>query len=101
VAWVDRGKTPVIGVNSMKTKPEFRRDFQDGSRAYCAHAEMSAVSKLKDIRSKDILYVLRFTKTGKITMAKPCSDCRAYLLKKGIKKVQYTDWDGAWVKLNL
>jgi len=101
VAWIERGKTPVIGVNSFHTKPEFRRDFGDGSMAFSAHAEMSAVSKLKLIKPNDVLYVMRFLKSGQPTMAKPCKYCQKYLRDKGIRKVRYTDWDGNWIKMSL
>jgi cytidine deaminase len=101
VAWVQRGKTPIIGINGIGTKPEFGRSLPGGLYAFCAHAEMSAVSKAKDIKKSDVLHVMRFTKTGRITMAKPCKHCQSYLKKKGIRRVMYTDWDGSWNKMKI
>lgn len=101
VAWVERGKTPIIGVNGIETKPEFHRSFPDGKHVFCAHAEMSAASKLKEIKKTDVLHVMRFTKTGRITMAMPCKHCQNYLKKKGLLKIRYTDWDGSWKKMSL
>ncbi len=62
---------------------------------------MSAVSKIKSVRSTDILYVMRFLKSGKPTMARPCKFCQIYLRKKGIRKICYTDWNGEWSKMSL
>lgn len=101
VAWVERGKTPVIGVNGCAEKPEFRRRFKDGKECFISHAEMDAVSKLRDISPHDVLHVMRFTKRGNISMAKPCKYCQQYLRKKGIKKVRYTDWNGEWQKMTI
>jgi len=60
---------------------------------------MEAVSKLREICESDVLHVMRFTKTGKISMAKPCIYCQEYLRQKGIRKVRYTDWAGNWQKM--
>ena len=101
VAWIERGKTPIVGVNGNSEKPEFRRRFKDGKECFISHAEMDAVSRLREISSSDVLHVMRFTKNGSISMAKPCQYCQGYLKKKGIKKVKYTDWNGEWQKMTL
>lgn len=99
MAWIERGKSPIIGVNGSAERPQFRRRFKDGQECFVSHAEMDAVSKLKDVFDDDVLHVMRFTKNGGISMAKPCRYCQEYLRKKGIKKVRYTDWSGTWQKM--
>jgi deoxycytidylate deaminase len=101
VAWVERCKTPIMGVNGQSSRPEFRRKFKDGKECFTSHAEMEAVFKLKEVRPNDVLHVMRFTKNGGISMAKPCQYCQEYLKKKGIRRVKYTDWDGSWKKMTI
>jgi len=89
-----RQRRPIyIGVNTHKTHPKFKRIAKDGSCVGALHAEMSA---LRFAKKGDTLEVLRFLKCGKITMAKPCIHCSAFLAKSSIKKVRYTTWDGCW-----
>ena len=73
------------------------------------HAERSAIDNLpsqKKISNINIL-VIRFSKTGKICMSKPCCNCinfmSTYPSKKGynIKKIYYSDENGNIVKTNL
>lgn len=40
------------------------------------------------------LYVLRFTRKGKLVMAKPCADCMKMITALRVKDVYYSDWDG-------
>lgn len=102
IAWVERNKTPIIGVNGASSRPEFRRKFKDGTECFISHAEMEAVAKLgKDIRPTDVLHVMRFMKNGEISMAEPCEFCKLYLKKKGIRKIRYTGWDHKWHWLTI
>jgi len=98
---VDRGKSSVFGLNGNNERPEFKRSFEDGKECFVSHAEMDAVSKLRKIYNNDVLYVARFTKDGKVSMAKPCKYCQEYLKRKGISKVRYTDWAGEWQRMTL
>lgn len=101
IAWIERGKSTIVGVNGSGEKPQFRRKFKDGQECFISHAEMDAVSKLKEVCDNDVLHVMRFTKNGGISMAKPCKYCQEYLRRKGIKKIRYTDWDGSWQKMTI
>jgi hypothetical protein len=101
VAWIERGKSPIVGVNGTSERPEFRRRFKDGKECFISHAEMDVVSRMKEICNNDVLHVMRFTKNGEISMAKPCRYCQEYLRKKGIRKVRYTDWSGAWQRMTI
>lgn len=55
------------------------------------HAESNV---LRFYRPGDELIVMRFTKKGNPTMAKPCPHCQAKIDKLNLKRVTYTNWEG-------
>lgn len=70
------------------------------------HAEASAIIKLlKSGHQNDLvgstMYVTRFTRGGRIGMAKPCDNCSDLLRSVGISNVIYTDDTGGTKKLKL
>lgn len=88
-----------VGENTDKTHPRFKRQYDDGSWASHMHAEMNV---LRFAKPGDTLEVIRFKKCNhEWTMARPCSLCTAQLIKSGIKKVRYTNWNGEWEEMNL
>lgn len=59
------------------------------------HAEAAAILKmLKSHRQHDLagadLYVSRICPSGRVGLAKPCSNCMALIRSVGIKEVHYT-----------
>ena len=94
-----RGRVVKIGENTSKTHPRFKRKYPDGTWASHMHAEMNV---LRFAKPGDELEVLRFKKCShERTMAKPCSICMTALIKAGISKVRYTNWDGKWEEISL
>lgn len=66
------------------------------------HAEVKALQQLWPNKRKDVkVYSLRFTKSGKWSMAKPCKNCEKYLRENGVKTVFYTDFTGEMNKMRL
>lgn len=66
------------------------------------HAEVEALNKLwPSKRSGTRILSVRFTRTGKLAMAKPCRKCQAYLLQNGIKKVTYSNSAGSLEVMKL
>ena len=99
-AWAKRGSSFVIGINSNECSTRFRRKYRDGQVGYHLHAEMALLKKCKE-GDVDIIHVIRFSKDGTITMAKPCPYCQKFLRQYGVKKVYYTNWSGEWEILKL
>ena len=94
-----RGRIIKIGENTTKTHPRFKRQYSDGTWASHMHAEMNV---LRFSQSGDEIEVMRFSKCGKhMTMAKPCPACEKEIIKAGIKKVRYTNWDGEWEEMSF
>ena len=93
-----RNKPVKVCVNSKKTHPKFLRQKTNGAVVSCLHAEMSA---LRFYQQGDRIEVLRFLKCGSTTMARPCSECQAFLNQYQIKLVRYTNWQGLWEELDL
>lgn len=63
------------------------------------HAEAAAILKLlKERRLHDLagasIYVTRFTKSGRIGMALPCTSCQELIRSVGISTVHYTNDTG-------
>lgn len=70
------------------------------------HAEASAVLKLlKQRRLADLvgseIYVTRYTKGGRVGLARPCPDCTNLLKSVGIRRVHYTVDGGGTVSCEL
>lgn len=77
---IRRDGTIVTAVNGVTPTPE---------RA--CHAE---VRVLRKAGVGATVYVLRYTKAGAITMAKPCPACELALKSKKAREVVYSDWSG-------
>ncbi len=79
------------------------RRFQSGVSkiAYCGHAEMILMDRLGKLRPGEVINVVRFTQTGRPSMAKPCKWCQEYLKKSGASRVRFSNWDGEWEKMKL
>tara|TARA_B100000123_G_C25703942_1_gene416624 strand:- start:316 stop:672 length:357 start_codon:yes stop_codon:yes gene_type:complete len=94
-----KGKVIRMGENTNKTHPRFKRQYKDGTWGAHMHAEMNV---LRFSQPGDEIEVVRFSKCGKHkTMAKPCKFCEEALIKAGISKVTYTNWEGEWEELKL
>lgn len=87
--------------NTSRTSPlqkhynQFRR-MQGGNIQHKLHAEIHALSKIKnlDIDPRKLnIYVYREHKSGIRACAKPCPSCQKALIDAGIKNVYYTDED--------
>lgn len=59
------------------------------------HAEEVAITRVPEalLRGSEIVS-LRFNKSGKLRMAKPCNKCLSLMLHKGLKRVRYSDRQG-------
>lgn len=75
-------------------------------RTTTLHAEAAAILKLikakrlHDLSGSDI-YVTRFTKGGKVSMAKPCEHCSLLIRSVGIRNVFYTDSTGGTMRYKV
>ena len=66
------------------------------------HAEVVALSKIWPNRRQGLrLWSLRFTKAGKLGMAKPCLKCQAFLRENGVRVVWYSTSKGTIEKMHL
>lgn len=97
VAYLRRGNSYFFEANSFAGSPKFRR-YRFGEERYHIHAEMAI---LRWAYPGEIIHVMRFTKDGEVTMARPCEVCQQFLRNHGIRQVRYTDWNGNWKKMRL
>lgn len=66
------------------------------------HAEVSALNSLWPSERRGTKIVsIRVTRAGKLSMAKPCPKCEAYLRENGVKSVLYSTRDGRMEKMKL
>jgi len=93
-----KNKTIRIGTNSAKTHPAYGRKYPDGTHGYTMHAEMNV---LRFAEPGDHIEVLRVSKGGDLTMAKPCVHCQRMMRYAKIRSVRYTGSDGSWETLKL
>lgn len=100
VAWAKRGSSTIFGTNSLKCSTKFKRIHPDGTKGFHLHAEMDLLRKFKPGTVSE-LSVVRFSKDGTVTMSKPCVYCQRFMKRHGVRKVNYTDWNGEWAVLKL
>ena len=87
---VKRGRILSTGYNEIRWNKKLRKEN--------IHAEESAIVKLltekrmHDLVGADI-YVTRFTKGGRVGMARPCGCCNRLIATCGIRRVFYTTDD--------
>jgi deoxycytidylate deaminase len=96
-----RGKDVIgVGYNVGRTHPRMQRFNPDKSYSPGLHAEVSACMGVDDrqLIGAD-LYVVRLSKAGKWTMAKPCEICQKFLTDVGIKRVYYSNKVGEMEQL--
>ncbi len=75
-----------------------------GANTSTIHAEAMAIQNaLKNVKSvyKANVWSFRVTKSGKLSMAKPCPTCYGFLRSLGINQVYYSDPDGAIQKMKM
>jgi len=66
------------------------------------HAEVNALGHLWPSKRRGcVVWSLRFTKSGKLVNAKPCSSCETYMREHGIRLVWYSDSLGQIVRMRL
>lgn len=99
-AWAKVGKSYIYGINSDRCSTRFARRYNDGVIGYHLHAEMDLLKKIDGMGITEI-NVVRFSKKGVPTMARPCRYCQEFLKENGIKKVHYTNWNGEWEMMRL
>ena len=58
------------------------------------HAEVDAIINAKKDLTKASILVIRVTKSGKLSMAKPCRYCTAYINHVGLKTVYFSNREG-------
>lgn len=103
---VHKGKVLSVGWNSCKTSPlqkslnRFRDYDLDCSAAHhTLHAEVSCLSKIKDLDidwGKANLFVYRIKKDGSAGLARPCKACQALIKNMGIKNIYYSTDNNSW-----
>jgi len=83
-----------VGANYRKSHPE--------STCWTQHAEFSTLLGFSaEELSGTTLYVARLTRTNRISFSKPCEYCQRVILKKGLSKVFYTNYDGLLDEMDL
>lgn len=103
VAIAKVGKTLTHRFNSIKTRPSLYRYYDDGKTSFCHHAETAVLHALHpEHRTRAKIYVIRFSPTGKLMMAKPCLHCQMKMSEMGVdfRRVFYTDSSGKWRRLS-
>ena len=82
-----------VGFNRHKTHPQ--------NTCFTQHAEFNSLLKYANKNNPRSLtmYVARLTRTDKISLSKPCSECQKAIWNVGIRKVFYTDYAGSLQEL--
>lgn len=90
------------GFNQMKTHPlqKERNKRREVHKHNCSavHAEVSALSKVRNVPQGSILYVSRKTLGGDSGMCRPCPACMSVIRESGINTIVYTTPDGISVE---
>lgn len=94
---VKKGKILAVGYNQYKSHPlqkmynKTAKTSKTANDPYYVHAEVKALSKLKDMDLSDCeIYVYRLNCQGQNSISRPCNACMAAIVESGIKKIIYT-----------
>ena len=80
--------------------------YDSVTRRPTMHAEAAAIlkllkrRKLSDLAGSEI-YITRYTRGGRVGLARPCPDCSELIHSCGIHKVHYTTDDGTTVSESI
>ena len=88
-----RGRVISVGQNSyIKTHPLQRHhaELVGMPEKLYLHAEVSAITKCKNIESAHKILVTRYNKRGEPVLAKPCPICFSAIKSTKIKHIEYT-----------
>lgn len=94
------GKLITVGWNKRKTHPEQKKyavKLKQPERQYL-HAEIDALVTRRYGLIPYVIVVVRLTKNGKLTMARPCPICMRAIKEAGIEEIIYSDNNGKMVK---
>lgn len=84
------GNTVAVGINYTINDPAYLEDEIAISHA-AIHAEIAALNAARKVDLNGAtIYVARVIKNGELRMSKPCENCQAELINRGVKKVIYT-----------
>ncbi len=92
---LNKGKIVSTGHNSHRKHGRLTRLY--GFKGGC-HAETAAMLRAN---AGDTIVVVRLLKDGNLTCSKPCERCMAMAKDFGIKKIIFSDWNGALQELKL
>jgi len=62
--------------------------------SHCRHAEVDAIKKVSDVTKIECIVIVRKTKDGTPSMARPCNICQQVIEEAGIDNVYYSDEEG-------
>ena len=71
-------------------------EYPSGAVGHHMHAERNV---LRFYKPGDKLIVMRFSKSGELTMAKPCKFCQEKIESLGVTQVTYSNWEGEFERL--
>ena len=88
-----RGRVLSVGKNSyIKTHPlqaQHAREAGEPHKVFL-HAEVHAISRLKDLAKAHSMKIFRFLEDGSPALARPCKVCQSAIRAAGIEVVDHT-----------
>lgn len=88
-----RGRVLSVGKNSyIKTHPlqaQHAREAGEPHKVFL-HAEVHAISRLKDLTRAHSMKIFRFLEDGSPALARPCRVCQSAIKAAGIEVVDHT-----------
>lgn len=88
-----RGRVISVGQNSyVKTHPlqAIHANKVGEEHKIFLHAEISAITKCKDIQKAHKIMIMRYDKQGNPVIAKPCKICLSAIRSTPIKVIEHT-----------
>jgi deoxycytidylate deaminase len=93
-----KGKPLLTKRNSLKTHPLLKQH----TKYPYLHAESAVIFALGIDKCSNLdLYVQRFRRDGRISMAKPCKTCMKIIKQANIRRIYYTNWSGDIIQLKV
>lgn len=91
-ALFDGPRLVTLGFNEKKSHPD--------NDCFTQHAEFNSLKRTRHRKMNNlVMYIARLTRTDKVSLARPCTECQSKIRRAGIRKVFFTNHAGEMEEL--
>lgn len=90
------------GARLLSLGANYKKSHPANTACWSQHAEFSTLLGYEQEElAGTTLYVARLTRTNRVSCARPCPECQALILRKGVDRVFFTNYEGVLEEMDL